>query len=319
MNKPISQKTFKAASLGTLIAIITACGSGGDSSNLTSGRGGSANSMFNLDITDAAIDNADEVWVEFTGVSIQPSSSQADQSTLEFTFDTAKRINLLALQGNNVQALLSDEIIPSGSYDWIRLAVNAERDGTFDSYIRLKDGNTHEIFIPSGSQSGLKLNTGFEIIPTAEFNFTIDFDLRKSIVITGNNLYKLKPTLRLINNAISATIVGNVNASLLSTTGAGCTDNNPSTGNAVYLFTNSDVTPDDIDKQAENPLSTALVTLNGSTGKYEYTLGFIPEGNYTISFTCQAENDDPEKSDSINFTGTSNISLTAGQVLNFNF
>jgi len=318
MNKFISQNMLKTACLGTIITFLTACSSG-DSSNLTSGRGGSANSLLNLDITDAAIDDADEVWVEFTGVSIQPSSDQTDQSTIEFTFDTAKRINLLGLQGNKVQALLIDEIIPSGSYDWIRLAVNAERDSTLDSYIKLKDGSTHEIFIPSGSQTGLKLNTGFELIAAAEFNFTIDFDLRKSVVMTGLNQYQLRPTLRLINNAVSATISGDVNASLLSTTGDGCTDNDPLTGNAVYLFSNSDVIPDDIDNQPENPFSTALVTLNGNTGKYEYTLGFIPQGNYTISFTCQAENDNPVTSDSINFTGTTNISLIPGQVLTFNF
>lgn len=341
MKKLPSLNTYKSACFISFVGFLSAC-STGDSNSLTSGRGGEANSLLNLDITDAAIDSADEVWVEFTGIKLQPSSDDhddherddddddderdndededgSDHKTLEFTFDTPKRINLLALQGTNVDALLNNVVIPSGSYDWIRLQVNAEQDGTLDSYIKLDDGNTYELSIPSGSQSGLKLNTGFELITGAEFNFTIDFDLRKSIVITSQNEYKLKPTLRLVNNALSATVTGNVDPALLSTTGAGCTDDDPSTGNAVYIFSNSDVIPDDIDSQAENPLSTALVNLNNSSGNYEYTLGFIPEGDYTITFTCQAESDNPESSDAINFVQTTNISLTPGQVLNFNF
>lgn len=319
MNKFNTLQYFKPVLLGSVISLLSACGGSGDSNNLTSGRGGSANSLLSLDITDAAVDNADQVWVEFTGVSIQPSSDQEDQSRLEFTFDTPKRINLLALQGTNVQSLLNDEIVSSGSYDWIRLAVNAEQDGILDSYIKLKDGSEHEFTIPGGSQTGLKLNTGFELTTAAEFNFTIDFDLRKSVVLTGAGNYILKPTLRLINNATSATVTGTVDASLLSTASAGCSDDDPDTGNAVYLFKNMDVTPDDIDNQPENPFSTSLVTLNTS-GEYVYTLGFIPEGEYSISFTCEADLDDPEADDDVvSFSGTSNITLTSGQTLNFNF
>ncbi|RDH86040.1 MAG: hypothetical protein DIZ80_00790 [endosymbiont of Galathealinum brachiosum] len=318
MNKFNTLQYSRPILLGSIISLLSACGSG-DSSNLTSGRGGAANSSLSLDITDAAVDNAEEVWVEFTGVSIQPSEDGEDQSTLEFTFAPPKRINLLALQGNNVQSLLDDEIIASGSYDWIRLAVNAEQDGTLDSYIKLKDGSEHEFSIPSGSQTGLKINTGFELTTAAEFNYTIDFDLRKSVVLTGGGEYILRPTLRLINNATSATITGTVDAALLSTVTAGCSDDDPDTGNAVYLFENIDATPDDIDNQPENPFSTSLVTLNTS-GEYVYTLGFIPEGEYTISFTCESDLDDPETDDAaVSFTGTSNITLTSGQTLSFDF
>ena len=324
MNKFNILQYSRPVLLGSLVSLLSACGSG-DSSSLTSGRGGAANSLLSLDITDAAIDNADEVWVEFTGVSIQPTSDDDDddddddKSSLEFTFDTPKRINLLALQGNNVQSLLNDEIIASGSYDWIRLTVNAEQDGTLDSYIKLKDGSEHEFTIPGGSQSGLKLNTGFHLTTAAKYNYTIDFDLRKSVVLAGASDYILKPTLRLINNATSATVTGTVDASLLSTVTAGCSDDDPNTGNAVYLFESMDVTADDIDNQPVNPVSTSLVTINTS-GEYVYTLGFIPEGEYSISFTCESDLDTPETDDAVvSFSGTSNIALIPGQTLNFNF
>jgi len=317
MNKPKLLNTSKPALFFTMITALSACSSD-DNGTLASGRGGTANSQFSLDITDAPVDNADEVWVEFTGISINLSTNDENTNLQEFTFNSPKRFNLLELQGNKVQNLLSDKIIPSGSYNWIRLAVNAEQDNTLDSYIKLKDGSEHELYIPGGSQTGLKLNSSFELMTNAKFNYTIDFDLRKSIVLTGSNKYILRPTLRLINNAESTTITGSVDASLLSTISAGCTDDDPVTGNAVYLYENNNVTPNDINNSTKNLINSSLVVLN-SSGNYEYTLGFIPQGDYTISFTCQSDIDNPETNDDINFTGTSNISVTAGQVKNFNF
>jgi hypothetical protein len=37
-------------------------------------------------------------------------------------------------------------------------------------------------------------------------------------------------------------------------------------------------------------------------------------GGYTIAFTCQADVDDPESSNDINFVGTDNVSVAAGLV-----
>jgi len=317
MNKPDLINSYKSVFMSAILSVLSACDSG-DNNKLTSGRGGTANSLLTLDITDAPVDDADEVWIEFTGISIQPSKDNENTELMEFTFDSPKRFNLLDLQGSKIQTLLNEKIIPSGSYDWIRLSINAEQDNTLDSYIKLKDGSEHELYIPGGAQTGLKLNNRIKLIANAEFNYTIDFDLRKSIVSTGAENFILRPALRLINNSESATITGTVNASLLSSIGAGCTDNNPVTGNAVYLFDNTNTTPDDINNTTKNLVNSSLVELN-TNGNYEYTLGFIPQGDYTISFTCQSDIDHPETNDDIIFKGTSNISLTAGQVLIFNF
>jgi len=305
----------KAWLLSAMIALTVGCGGSGESSDLTTGRGGSANSLFSLDITDAAIGDAEELWVEFTGVTLQPSNDITGENRLEFIFDTPKRINLLALQGTKIDSLLAQKVIPAGSYDWMRLAVNAEQDSVLDSYIKLNNGNEYEIYIPSGSQSGLKLNRGFELITNAEFNFTIDFDLRKSVVMAGGE-FMLKPVLRLVNNAESATITGTVDVALI--TDPACSNPATANPNAVYLFVNANAVADDIYNQPGDPISSAIVALNND-GNYAYTLGFIPEGVYTISFTCQSDLDNPETDDVIDFTGTSNITLTAGQVLNFNF
>lgn len=294
--------------------MLSAC-SGGDGNNMTSGRGGVANSKLTLNITDAAVDQADAVWVEFTGVTLHLGGDIPNKDDLVFEFDTPKRIDLHKLQGVNATELLDQQIIPAGDYEWIRLHVNAQIDGVNDSSIII-NGAEYELYIPSGYQSGLKLNHGFQLIPNAEFNYTIDFDLRKSVVETTPGDYTLRPSLRMVNSAQSATIIGTVQPGLVSS--LSCSDLNPETGNAVYLFDQHNTVPDDIDGIGVEPVSSAIVTLDGK-GDYSYTLGYIAEGDYTIAFTCDADLDTADKSEAIDFSSTFNISVNAGDILKRNF
>ena len=296
-----------------VVLALNACSSG-DPSNALSGRGDTGNltstdqsfkpGTISISITDAAVDSAQEVWVQFTGVTIQPSNGDA----IEFIFNNVKNINLLSLQGTLSADLIDDEVILPGNYDWVRLHVNANYDSILDSYIRLDDGSTHELNIPSGSQTGLKINTSFELLATEELNLMIDFDLRKSVVLSAGT-YKLRPTLRMVNLNNTNSITGTIDSSLL--TGTNCSDTNPVTGNSVYVFEGNDVVADDMDNQNPEPLSSARVKLNSSTGNYEYIIGFVPAGNYTVAFTCQADLDDPDSNDNIIFSLTENVTVIA--------
>jgi len=288
---------------------LYACSSG-DSSNPSGGRGDSSSipGTITVGITDAVVDSAQEVWIQFTGATIQPTDGDA----INFTFKNVKNINLLSLQGTKSTDLISNEVIPLGSYDWMRLNVNASNDGINDSYIKLNDGSEHELWIPSGSQTGLKINTGFELISTEELNLMIDFDLRKSVVLSSGE-YKLRPTLRMINMNDSGTVTGTIDSSLLIA--ASCSDADPATGNAVYLFEGASIAPDDMDNKNPEPLTSARVELNSSSGNYEYIIGFVPAGDYTLAFTCQADMDDSDSNDSIVFSLSENITVIADETI----
>ena len=296
--------------LGT--ALLAACNSSGtDSSSTTDGtmdagggRGGTQNGFLSLSITDAPIDSAKEVWVQFYGVELKPASTE-DVVTLYF--NPALNINLLALQGQDSFQMLSNAILPAGQYDWIRLNVNAINDGVLDSYIKLDDNSVHELDIPSDSESGLKIIGGLEVIANTPTNMTIDFDLRKSIVMTGEELYKLKPVLKLVDDSAVSSISGTVQVSALID--SSCPDNDPSTGNAVYLYSGLNTTADDVDDIDPEPVASALLKLNNLTGIYEYEFGFVPLGEYTAAYTCQANLDDPEVDDVIIFSRGVNINL----------
>ncbi len=296
--------------------LLTACGSSDSTSTTGNSLTSPSNNLVTLKITDAPVDEAEAVVVEFSAVTFK----SADGEDVTFDLDPAQSINLLALQGSESQALVENVEIPAGDYNQIRLAVNAEFDDVMDSYITI-DGIRHELRVPSGSQSGLKLNTPFTIakgtvgMTVADENsvYTIDFDLRKSIVNPGGQPgYFLKPVLRMVQNINTGTISGTVDGNLLL--GVNCSDNDPLTGNSVYVFAGENIIPDDIDGNEPNPVTTALLNFNEGTGVYSYEVGFLSAGDYTLALSCSADLDDIENDDNnVLFDATDNVSVIAGE------
>ena len=277
-----------------VLGMLAACGGGGSDSPDSPAFG-----RLTLRITDSPVTSAKRVVVEFTGLEIKPRSAAGPE-----VFDFAPRqIDLLALDGGGSEILLSDELLPAGEYEWIRLKVNAGRDAS-DSFIELDDGAIHPLFIPSGNQTGLKLIRGFVIGAGSTHNFTIDFDLRKSVIHPQGlgDPYLLKPVLRLVDNLEVGAIEGTVATPLVVD---GCMP-------AVYLFTGADMVPDDIGS-ATPPLATTAVNLDDATGIYRFKVAFVPAGPYTLGFTCAADDDAAETDDTVTFAAPINATVTAGQ------
>jgi hypothetical protein len=281
-------------------ATLAACGGGG------SGEDQPAYGKLTLGVTDAPVDGAAHVVVEFTGVEIKAVN---DVSPEVFDFTTPRQIDLLALEGGGSEILLRDELLPAGDYEWIRLKVNAGRTAS-DSYVDLKDGTRHALFIPSGNESGLKLIRGFTVGAGSTTDFTIDFDLRRSVIRPPGQSgdFVLKPVLRVVNNLQVGTLGGSVAPALLTTP---CTP-------AIYVFTGASIAPDDIGGVTE-PFVTARVQQSATTGAYEYRIGYMPVGAYSVALTCQADLDDPEVDDTIAFVQTQNATVTVGQTTTASF
>jgi hypothetical protein len=306
--------SYKAIFPLALVGVLAACGGGGDAPD---GEG-----SLTISVTDAPVDGASNVFVEFTGIELKPR----DGERFSIDFAQPKRIDLLALQGGERAPLLDDEPVPAGEYNWMRLKVNAEFDSILDSYIVLSDGSGEELRVPSGSQSGLKLVRGFTVAAGGATDFTIDFDLRKSVVDPkGQPGYFLKPVLRLVDNLEVGTVRGTVASSLVNANA--CTaDEVTGAGRAVYVYMGADMTPEDMSSSGtssagDQPLTSAAVVLNIDTGEYEYVAAFLPTGPYTLAFTCQASDDDPEANDEIAFMPAGGLTTTvaAGQTTKLNF
>jgi hypothetical protein len=72
--------------------------------------------------------------------------------------------------------------------------------------------------------------------------------------------------------------------------------------------------PVDYRSDGSGPLVTAVVQSDGT-----YKAAFLEAGLYTVAFTCQAADDDPEEEDELVFEGAANVEVFAGSVTTHNF
>ena len=301
---------------------LASCGGGGGGGTATVQTG-----SLSLAITDAQIaglpDGA-KVIIKMTGIELKPQNGPA----VQFDFDPPKEIDLLSLTGNLSEPLLEDVTVPAGSYNWIRLKVMAGK-GLFESYVDMTgdglSGDDVSLFIPSGDQSGLKLNAANgKVVVTAggQSDFTIDWDVRKSVFINdpvGFPDYRLRPTIRIVNNIEVGSISGTVTTDLVDTLsnqeGATC---------AVYAFPGPFSPLDDIDDGVDGtdaddgpePITSANlepVVVDEAVTAWTYTLGFLASGDYTLGLTCDAELDlpDEDNDDTVIFGDQADVAVEA--------
>ena len=90
---------------------------------------------------------------------------------------------------NDQDTLLVDAEIPAGRVEQIRLVL-----GSNNSVV--VNGQSYPLETPSAQQSGLKLNIHQDVEEGILYQLLLDFDVARSVVVTGNNRYILRPTIR---------------------------------------------------------------------------------------------------------------------------
>jgi len=143
----------------------------------------------------------DSVIICVTRVEVHKAGS--DSTSGWFVINDSTRYFDLLLLTNGASAILGDTSLAPGKYTQIRLIIG---DGCYV----IDQGVKHDLEIPSGSQSGLKLIHQFTIEAGKLYELLLDFNVEKSIIITGNGKYKLKPTIRVMPVVISGSISGQV-------------------------------------------------------------------------------------------------------------
>ena len=310
-------KYSTARGLILLILLVTAaaCGGGGDSGGVDSvggggdigGSGGEPTGQLSIAITDAPVDYATEVVVTIDAVELKPT----DGTPVLIEFD-ARQIDLLFLQDGASTVILNRETVPAGEYNWIRLQLHGDPGTVDDSYVMFEDGSMHPLVIPSFDQNGLKLVSGFVVPVNGHGSYTLEVDLRAALHAPPgqNGDFFLRSALRIVDNTMVGEIAGTVSSDLIDAD-AECTS-----GNAVYVYEGFNVIPDDVDlvdSDDAEPVTSSIVKLNETTGDYEYVAAFLHAGDYTVAFTCQAGDDDPDLDDTIIFTAMDNATVVAGE------
>ena len=231
-------------------------------------------------LTDAPADYIASAWVDIGAVQLVPAAGE-DAGIVTLTEDaTDGLVDLLELQDAATAELASEEI-EAGTYAQLRLIVEAAEVELIDGY-EFNDGSTRRtLFVPSGAQTGIKLNLGEAgdeedgagvRIAGGETVLVVDFDVSQSFVIQGDaetpagiNGILFTPTLRVTVEDVAGSIAGTVSGAADSIDVEGLT-----------------VTADPVDEGAleayQTTRATATTDADGS-----YTLHFLVPGSYGVS------------------------------------
>lgn len=258
----------------------------------------SACGRVSLSITDAPLDNAESIKLAITGVVFEAN----DGETTEVDFNPVMLIDLMTLTEGVTELLVSSESLPKGTYRAVTLKLDVAASSV------IVEGSEYSLSMPADAESGLKVSKNFDVRTGNDINLVIDFDLRKSVhPQDSNNDYVLRPALRLLIENESGSVTGTVASSLLDANSQ-CRDNTGALTAAVYVFKGKDVVANDVDGSSTDPLNSTLVNADRT-----YTIAFLEEGDYTVSLTCEAKNDDPSVDDTLNFLDSHNVVITRSQ------
>jgi len=287
-------KGFLFSALTATAVALSGCGGSGSGPNDATG-------FLSLGVSDGPIHGATKVCIEFTEIEFK-----GEGPSEVVVLDAPEKVNLLDFQGANAAPILAGHELPAGNYNWMRLGINAVRDGTGGtgdadpvecdgegSYMVMKDtGLAHNLYVPSSANNGLKLVSGFTVPANGTADFTAEFDLAKSLTAPPglDPDVVMRPTIRLVNNVEVGTLTGQV-ANELATADA-C---EPS----VYLF--DDGAPPnaivDGEDDPDDPVATAMVNEqsndDGTVVEYHYSIGFLLPGDYEAAFTCDGAEFEP--------------------------
>jgi hypothetical protein len=183
------------------LAVTFGCGGGGGGSD----SGSSGTGTISMSMTDAKPflpEGVTNCFVTIDEVLVHKSGGAWE--TLEMV-QTPYTIDLLQFTDGATTEFVPPVAIESGSYTQVRLSVISAR-------LRfLGDPNNEvEITIPSENLKTDK-NFDFEVADSAAVDITVDFDLSKSIVVTGtpgSPSYQLKPVLHIVETLEAATVEG---------------------------------------------------------------------------------------------------------------
>lgn len=178
--------------LAAVAIIFAGCGGGGDAPGLPGGgTDGNVDTFGNVRVmlTDAPATDLAEVWVNILRVELVPGD---DSPVISLDSDELPAaIELLGLADEPMELGVIEA--PAGAYEQVRLVLAADGHYLVDA-----DGNEHELFVPSGAQTGVKVNfpDGIYEVVEGDSILLLDFLAGPSVHQTGQSgMWIMRPVI----------------------------------------------------------------------------------------------------------------------------
>ncbi len=287
-------------------AVLSACGGGSDSTATNTGGSGTSPAP-SLTLTTSAAQvasgtSATLTWSATNATACMASggwsgsmSVSGSQTVGPLTSDTSYDLSCSGT-GGSVDKNVSIKISAAGSTPAPTVTLQASPavvDSSGNSTLTWSSTNATTC-TASGGWSGTRTTSGTTMIgPLAIATiFTLS--------CSGPGGSSQASTNVDVPATVQGQLTGSVDSSLIDATGV----------SQVYVFHGS-VTPHDKNGTATDPAFVANVVQDANACTFHYSLATLAPGTYTLAFTNQAQNDQPNATDNITFTGTTTITMAA--------
>ena len=244
-----------------------------------------------LGLTDAPLVDEDNVTGVFITISsIEYHTADGGWNTMEDFNTSVNPINLLEWQ-DGASISLGDFQMPAGKYTQIRFMLDAEEENqrpksNTGCFIQFDGDRNETLYVPSGSQTGYKAIGTYDVPVNGSVHVTADFDVRKSVVVSGGgDYYKLKPTIKLVVTNEAGSIDGNITSLVPEATyvmyAYGYVD-------GISTWNENEADDPDPSDSADIRFENAA-TSSGLKDDGTYTLSFLSAGKYDLILAKYAE------------------------------
>jgi hypothetical protein len=175
--------------------LAAGCGSSGSSS-------GSTGSL-SVRLADAPMEGVQEVNITFTKIEANGPAGWQTLWTTPADKPEGETVNLLTLV--RTDRLLAANPVPAGHYNQVRFLITG-------ASLVDDNGNKVGVTVPSGLQTGVKVNVNCDVLPGGSTALLCDFNVARSFHETppGSGSYMLQPVIKTAVQLLSGTIIGTV-------------------------------------------------------------------------------------------------------------
>lgn len=182
------------------LLLLQACNTFNSNTNVNGP--GKGKGRLNVHMTDKpASHNISAIMVNITQIEINKSGSDST-SGWQVLSDSAQTVNLLDLTDGKKKLIASQDLAP-GTYSQIRLILGA------NNTVKV-NGVEFPLTVPSGMQTGIKVNANITVKAGDTFNILLDFNAAQSIHETGNGRFMMKPVIHSVDMQMDGTLKGSI-------------------------------------------------------------------------------------------------------------